>query len=291
MKTMKSMTGFGYFEVADSQYQVSLELKAYNNRYLDLNITLPPGLGPVEQTLRDWLKDHILRGRVELYCRIRETETQAKALVDQALVDQYFAAFRQIKASTRLRGPITLDHLLGVEGIIRTDRQRDPLTLQPLILKALEQAFIQFEEARTREGLPTVQDIRDQLGRISGGLEIIVQNAGAIETAIHENLRARFTEVLGNEIDENRILTEVASLIVKHSINEEISRIKTHLHSFEEGLNSGEPGGKRLDFLSQELNREINTIGSKSFLTAITTEVIQMKDALENIREQLRNLE
>jgi len=288
---MKSMTGFGSGEFQDSRYLVSIELKSYNNRYLDILVTIPPGLGLIEQQIRDWLKTKIQRGRVEVSCRIRELETQAKTMVDEGLANQFMESLNKLRSQFKIRKPVTLDHLLTLEGIIKTDRQRDPEVLAPLLLKALSQAHSTFEQARIQEGHATVQDIQSQLDRITQGLGTIQANAQRIESTIQENLRARFTEILGQEIDENRILTEVASLLVKHSINEEINRIQTHLESFSRGMADQSVGAKQLDFLSQELNREVNTIGSKAFLTDITKEVIQMKDALENIREQLRNLE
>lgn len=288
---MKSMTGFGYGEYQNQRYLVTLEIKSYNNRYLDLLVNLPPGLSQVEQQIRDWLKSKIQRGRVEISCRIRELETQAKAMVDQSLAQQFMESLNSLRHQFKIRKPVTLDHLLTLEGIIKTDRQRDPEALTPVVIQALEQAFEVFDHARIQEGQATIRDLEFQLQRIYQGLEKIQSNAQRIESTIQENLRNRFTEVMGQAIDENRILAEAASLIVKHSINEEIIRIQTHLESFTLGLRKESVGAKQLDFLSQELNREVNTIGSKAFLTDITNEVIQMKDALENLREQLRNLE
>jgi uncharacterized protein (TIGR00255 family) len=288
---MKSMTGFGYGEHQDQRYMATIEIKSYNNRYLDTMINLPPGLGLVEQQIRDWLKLKIQRGRVEVSCRIKELETQAKTMVDLPLAQQFMESLTSLRQQFRIRKPVTLDHLLSLEGIIKTDRQRDPEALAPVVLVALEKAFTVFEQARIQEGQATIRDLEAQLQRIYRGLETILDNAQRIETTIQESLRSRFAEVMGQAIDENRILAEAAALIVKHSINEEIIRIKTHLTSFSDGILNDSVGAKQLDFLSQELNREVNTIGSKAFLTDITNEVIQMKDALENIREQLRNLE
>ena len=223
--------------------------------------------------------------------RVRELATQTQAFLDRELATQYIQTLQDLRKLAGIRKPLGLEHLLSLEGIIRTDRQRDPEGVRPLVLQALELAYDQFDSARVREGASTVSDIQVQVNRIQSGLGTIETLAETIEKTIVEGVRSKFAEVLGSQIDEQRVLTEAAALVVKHSINEELHRIRTHIGSFVQTLQAGEPAGKKLDFLSQELNREINTIGSKAFLVPVTQEVVAMKDALENIREQLRNLE
>jgi uncharacterized protein (TIGR00255 family) len=159
--------------------------------------------------------------------------------------------------------------------------------LEPL----LAQAFAAFEESRRREGAATEADILGHIGNIERSLERIAACVPELERSIKENLRARFQEVLGSAVDENRILSETAVLLMKYTISEELARLRSHLVEFkEETARNGAPG-KKLDFLSQEINREINTIGSKSPIIEVSRAVVDMKDALENVREQLRNVE
>jgi uncharacterized protein (TIGR00255 family) len=156
----------------------------------------------------------------------------------------------------------------------------------------LDKALIDFRSSKEREGEATRQDLLRLGARLAEGLDAVEANAGTLETKLKENLLNRFDELLGNKgYDENRFLQEVAMLLSKYSVNEEIVRLRTHIEAFTELLASTDPVGKRLDFLCQEMNREINTIGSKSILVEINQQVVSMKDNLENIREQVRNIE
>ena len=288
---MKSMTGFGYIEAADELCHISVEMKGYNNRYLDLLVNLPPSISPLEPRIRDFLRERVQRGRVEVYCRAKDLDSKSTPILDEELARQYMDSLHRLSALSDLQDPVSLGHLLSLEGVLKIDRQRDPEQYWPLLSSSLADVYSQFDQSRTLEGAATVRDIQVQTARIRDGLKRIEVQAGEIERTIQENIRAKFSEVMGQAIDENRVLAEAAALVVKHSINEEISRIHAHLSLFDDTLGGREAAGKKLDFLSQELNREINTIGSKSFLVSVTQAVISMKDALENIREQLRNLE
>lgn len=288
---MKSMTGFGYIEAADELCHISVEMKGYNNRYLDLLVNLPPSISPLEPRIRDFLRERVQRGRVEVYCRVKDLDSNSTPILDEELARQYMDSLHRLSALSDLQDPVSLGHLLSLEGVLKIDRQRDPEQYWPLLSSSLADVYSQFDQSRTLEGAATVRDIQVQAARIRDGLKRIEVQAGEIERTIQENIRAKFSEVMGQAIDENRVLAEAAALVVKHSINEEISRIHAHLSLFDDTLGGREAAGKKLDFLSQELNREINTIGSKSFLVSVTQAVISMKDALENIREQLRNLE
>ncbi|KGE70709.1 YicC/YloC family endoribonuclease [Spirochaeta lutea] len=288
---MKSMTGFGTGEFQDQRVAIVLELKSYNNRYLDIVVNVPQSLGILEQRIREYLKDRITRGRVEVYLRVRELISTLEPRVDHHLVEAYAQALKSIQKTAGIRKPPGLEHLLQLDGVVRLERTGDPEDLWPGINSSLEQAYLQFDKARVKEGNATLVDIKTQTARIHHGLGVITGQIPQIEDAVSRGLRERFSQVLGDQVEEQRLLAETASLLVKHSINEEVARIESHLSSMEELLAAREPAGKRLDFICQELNREINTIGSKSFLIEISQTVVQMKDALENIREQLRNLE
>ncbi|MBR6348448.1 MAG: DUF1732 domain-containing protein, partial [Spirochaetales bacterium] len=150
----------------------------------------------------------------------------------------------------------------------------------------------QFDQAKDREGEITCFDLKTKLDSISKSLETVKANVGTLENMIRQNLTERLNDMLGDKnYDENRILTEVAVMLNRYTINEEVVRLGAHIAEFNKLLKSSEPVGKRLDFLCQEMNREINTIGSKSQIVEVNFEVVNMKDALENIREQIRNIE
>jgi uncharacterized protein (TIGR00255 family) len=178
-----------------------------------------------------------------------------------------------------------------MEGVLETEKSRDAEKIKQRIMPLLEQALAGFNAERQREGDHTYKDILSHIDTLENSLAVIVTHSGELEKILKENIKARFEELLGDKIDENRILSETAALLVKYTISEELSRLDAHLKEFRaESLRNSCPG-KKLDFLCQEINREINTIGSKSVILEISRETMNMKEALENIREQLRNVE
>jgi uncharacterized protein (TIGR00255 family) len=184
-----------------------------------------------------------------------------------------------------------LSLILGMEGVLTIEKNRDDDRYWKQIEPVLKNAAEDFETERLREGRHTEADIFSHIGLIEAALETVAAHAPALEASIRENLRSRFAELLGNQIDENRVLAETAVLLVKYSISEEISRLSSHLAEFRAETKRNPGPGKKLDFLCQEINREINTIGSKTTVLEVSRAVVNMKDALENVREQLRNVE
>ncbi|AHC16073.1 YicC/YloC family endoribonuclease [Salinispira pacifica] len=286
-----SMTGYASREYSSENLTLSIEIKGYNNRYLDPQISLPSTLGRLEQELRDELKTHISRGRVEVYLRLQSGAEQTRVRIDDSQAEALVDAMNQLKRRYRLKNRPSLSDLMAFDGIIKLEKQRDQEDVLPIIRSTFSQALTEFNESRQREGESTARDIMEQLQRFGNSFQVIRNEESRIESHINTQLRSRFQEVLGDRIEEDRILTELASLLVKHSINEEISRLQAHIQQFTDEFNRGGAVGKRLDFLCQEMNRETNTIGSKNLLKEISAAVIDMKDALENIREQLRNIE
>lgn len=288
---MISMTGFGYCERETEKYSAAVEIKSYNNRYLDLQVNLPPFLSPLEPRIREFMNRRVNRGRVEVYLRFRELEEELTIRLDKGVAREYAQVLRSLISETGIEEELKLDHLLRMEGILKSSRSRDVdlywQTVEPLMEEAVE-AFI---AVRRREGEETQRDILEQIGTIEAALAEISATESELEAFFTETVRNRFNEVLGDQVDENRVLTEIAALMVKYTIHEELVRLKGHLASFREILHSDSGAGKKLDFLAQEIHREINTIGSKSVQYNISNGVVQMKDALENIREQLRNVE
>jgi uncharacterized protein (TIGR00255 family) len=294
---MKSMTGYGYKEWQDDSLFLSVEIKGYNNRFLETFVNLPPFFASMEMKIKEMTAESCRRGKVEINIRLKELNSDMEVSINLGAAKAYYEAMHTLCKSLKLTSPLgrkekpSLKDLLSLEGILQIDKKRDNekywLALEPLVKDAL----FQFNTEREREGNHTKKDILFHLDTIAKSREIILGFAPQIEKDIAENLRAKIAEYISEKIDENRILQETAILLMKYTISEELSRLDAHLKEFHEELERNPAPGKKLDFLSQEINREINTIGSKSPVLEVNREVVSMKDALENIREQLRNVE
>ena len=288
---MISMTGFGHGESRDPKLQMVLEIRSYNNRFLELSINLPYSLKQLEPRIREFLSARIQRGKVELYLSSVELEEGTEVLVDNGRVRSYMAALEQLRRTMGTREKPGLAHVIGLDGVLKTVSRRDPESSWAALLPLLEKVFAGFDASRATEGAKTEADIRRLASDIRTQLSIIEGKVPEIEKKIRESLRERFRELLDEGIDESRILAETAVLLVRFDINEEVQRMKAHLESLADALGQKGPQGKRLDFVCQELGREINTIGSKSVTLEIDQAVIAVKDSLEKVREQLRNVE
>ena len=288
---MKSMTGYAYKELQGEARSYTLEVRAYNNRYLDVSVGVPPFLNPLEPRIRERVSAQVRRGKVDVWIKVREIISEPNVSVDSSAARAYLGALEQLKSETRLAGDIHVEHLLNFEGILTVERRRDVESIWDELFPLLDEALRDFEEVRDREGRATYHDVHGLLGRITTEVETIAGKAPEVEKKVIDSIRSRFREVLGDEAEEQRIYAEAAALMVKHSIHEEVSRLRAHIDAFEKTMGQEEPVGKRLDFICQEMNREINTISSKSIEVDIHNSVIEVKDDLEKIREQLRNVE
>lgn len=288
---MISMTGYSYREYQDERVNLALELKSYNNRYLDIIINAPPFLSPLEPTLRAYLKSQIIRGRVELSLRVKELEEDLQVHVDQTAAKQYAAALRRLSETAGLAEEPRLSHFLRLEGVLKPVKNRDIEWFEKIVMQELESAFKDFKQARESEGKATEKDIRSLLELLEGNLATIEAHSAKLEEYIRNELTERFKEMVGENYDENRILSETAVMLMKYSVGEETVRMRSHLEQFENYMQQAGGIGKKLDFICQEMHREINTIGSKSNIIAVNQAVVEAKDALEKIREQLRNVE
>ncbi|MQY77349.1 MAG: YicC family protein [Spirochaeta sp.] len=288
---MKSMTGFGFSEYRNENIHLSLNLKSYNNRFLDLYIYLPQFLAPLEPRVRDFLSQRTIRGRVELALKVNEFEEDIEVRLDKKAVQAYRGILEELAAEAGITDTVRLSHLLRIEGIIKLNKTKEIDKYWQLLEPLLVEAYNEFEETRNREGENTFKDIESNLSIIEDQRLFIEQAIPELEQFIKSELRSRFEELLGDAVDETRIYSEMAVMLMKSDVNEEIVRLASHLSNFR--ITTAKEGavGKKLDFICQELNREINTIGSKSQLSAVNESVITVKDAIEKIREQLRNVE
>jgi uncharacterized protein (TIGR00255 family) len=288
---MKSMTGFSYNEYQDPTSSFAITLKSYNNRYLDIILNIPSSLGALEPRFRDLLTSSIKRGRVELNISVRELEESLNVTLNKNIIRPYIEALGALIKEAGLRDSINLSHLLRMEGILRSHKVYNTEGYWEKIEPVLAKTIKEFEKTRAVEGERTKTNIKELVAKIKDSVEMIEGFIPKIEVKIRDTLSSKLKESLKNEIDENRIVSETALFLIKFDIREEVVRMKSHLKNFSSALREKVPVGKKLDFICQELNREINTIGSKSFFLEVNDAVIAVKDAIETVREQLRNVE
>ncbi|MCE5255434.1 MAG: YicC family protein [Spirochaetaceae bacterium] len=286
----KSMTGFAQKEFESEKMAGSIQLKSYNNRYLDVSITLPPQLSVLEAAIRQFLSERLVRGKVEFSIHLRKFEFPISVKPDTEAAKTVYAALSLIGRECGIEQKPTLELVASMEGVLRSEKEMDTEALWPALQPLVQEIFEEYEAVRSREGEATERNIFGELARLESGLEKVKANLPVIESTIKSQLKARFDEMLVNGYDEQRFLQEVAVQLMHFGINEEVSRLAAHLDAFRAMSRERSPA-KKLDFLCQEMNREVNTIGSKNMLVEVAHTVVEMKDALENIREQLRNVE
>jgi uncharacterized protein (TIGR00255 family) len=288
---MKSMTSYAYREMQNDDISLSVELKGYNNRFLEITVYLPPWLPGLEARCREFIAERFKRGKIEMSIKVREHNAALTIAVNGIAAGQYMEAFSSLAEILHIDEKPGLDLILNMEGVFDIEKNRDDSRIWRLLEPVLREAAAQFEAERDREGRHTEEDILSHLAVLETQLQAVVRQAPLLESSIKENLRTRFRELLEDQIDENRILAETAVLLMKYTISEEISRLSSHLSEFRAETGRNTSSGKKLDFLAQEINREINTISSKTPVLEVSRAVVEMKNALENIREQLRNVE
>ena len=285
------MTGYAYRELVNGVAAVSVEIKGYNSRFLDISAHLPSWLSPLETGIREYIRSRFGRGKVDVSIRVKEQDTRVAVTVNEEAARTYQQALKGLAKTLGLSEEPGLAMILGLEGVLETETNRDVENYRALIEPILADAADSFEAERAREGKYTQEDILSHISILEESVKIVSAHAPELEASIKENLRGRFEELLKDRIDENRILAETAVLLMKHTISEELARLSSHLAEFRLEAERNPSPGKKLDFLCQEINREINTIGSKTPILEVSRAVVEMKGALENVREQLRNVE
>ncbi|MDR2633696.1 MAG: DUF1732 domain-containing protein [Treponema sp.] len=309
---MKSMTGYGYHEQQYPDLSVSVEIKSYNSRFLELLVNLPPYVSALEPAIRSYVASRCRRGKVEITLRFKEHNTPFSVSVNRAAAEAYREAFLVLGEIFPGQEPPGLGLVLGLEGVLGIEKKRDDTGYWKQVESVLRAAADQFDAAREREGMRTKEDILCHVVLLEDAVKTVSSYVPALELAIQETLRSRFMELLrssglvvpeaesagsfgaklseGTSLD-HRILAETAVLLMKYTISEELARLSAHLAEFRAEAERNPSPGKKLDFLCQEINREVNTIGSKTPILEVSRSVVVMKDALENMREQLRNVE
>lgn len=286
----KSMTGFARLEFEHEGISGCIQAKSYNNRYLEIGISLPPQLSAYESGIHQYIGSRMNRGKIEFSIRLRSFERPVNAKANLEAARAVYEAVSKIGKACGIGEQPSLQVISSFEGVLQFEKDFDADSMWPAFLKDIEKVFGELEEEKLREGRATEEDIFSELDRFGKSLAIVEENAAAMEENIRRQLTSRFQEILPRGFDEQRVLQETAVQLVRFGINEEISRLKAHIAAFRDHSKQESPA-KKLDFLCQEMNREVNTIGSKNIMVEIAHAVVDMKDALENIREQLRNVE
>lgn len=288
---MTSMTGYAYEELCGDGADISVEIKSVNSRFLDLAINLPPFLNPIESRFRAKITEKVLRGKVDVFIRIRESETDCEVSADTSAAAAYVSAIRKIADATGFSGDVPLGLIISQPGVLNIRKNYDVEKYFLMIEPVFDRALSHFIEDRMREGENLRCDLESKLEKLSECAHFFAQCQPKMEALFKEQIASKFRELLEDKADENRIMTETAAMLVKYTINEEIVRLQSHISAMRDEISGNPAPGKRLDFICQEMNREINTIGSKNQSAEVGAVVITAKDSLENIREQSRNIE
>jgi len=295
-----SMTGFARTQVrVHDQLAYTLSIKSVNHRFLDIQLRLPAGLDALEMELRRVLKENLVRGHVELTLSVDRT-AQQKSGYNRELIAGYVDAFRQARSEFRLKGDLDLNAVLRMPGALQTETrsnsEEDIAALTESALRSIGPLLEELKVMRAREGESLEGTLRACLDRLAEGVRGVETLRPEVEQRYQERLTQRLTAAVGNEFNRQRLLEEVAVLVDHSDVSEEIERMHTHIGHFRELLTGGGEVGKKLDFLLQEMNREANTLLSKTGGvggkgTRITELGLAMKADIEKAREQVQNAE
>lgn len=287
---LKSMTGFAQSDFEAEGLAGGIQLKAYNNRYLDISISLPPQFSNFEPRIQQMIGERLNRGKVEFSMRLKKMERPLSIRPDPIAARAVYDAIASIATACGIEEKPPLTLVASFEGVLGYEKDFDAESAWKPIADELALVLEEFENSRRREGKATEENIFFELERFEKDLATVKKGVMEIESTLKHQLQARFEELLPKGYDEQRLLQELAVQLVRFGINEEVSRLEAHISAFKSMARETAPA-KKLDFLCQEMNREVNTIGSKNMLLPVAHAVVDMKDALENIREQLRNVE
>ena len=285
------MTGYALKTADYEDYAVHCEIKSLNNKFLEIKFRLPPYIPELENTLRKILKASVKRGKVEVFIRI-EAKERAELEIIKSLLRKYSSIVRGIEEDTDLHFQASVSDLLAMRNILG---QHEEYTYCDLpaerIISLFEETLSAFNESRYTEGENTKNDISSYIDDINRSLRTVEGACPSVVERYKAQIRERIVELLDSKVDETRMMMEVGIFASKVDISEEVSRIKGHMERVKELIENEDACGRELDFIVQELLREINTIGSKVPDYAVSGEVVNMKTALEKIKEQVRNIE
>ena len=290
---MYSMTGFGKGEYREGGLCVTVELKSVNNRFLDLAVKCPHALAPYEEDVRALLRSRFARGRIDVFVSMTDLREKPKTpRVDFALAEGYLSAAGALSERfPEAENDVSLAFLLRLPDVVRFEEEEgEDGALKPALLAAAERAADALSAMRRAEGERLKEDVLSRGREIASLRDAISERAPLVAEEYRKKLTERMNDYLGGKVDETRILTEAALFADKCSIDEELTRLSSHIKELFR-IAEEETVGRKLDFLIQEFNRECNTVCSKSNDAAITALALKMKNEIEKVREQIQNLE
>lgn len=290
-----SMTGFGRGEFKNDNYHFLVECKTINHKYCDINVRLPRKISFLEDKIRNYVKNFVKRGRVDLYIKLDLIGSEDVNLkFDDKLAAQYVSILNEIKDKFNLQDDISIMSVAKFPDIVKCEEKEEDEELYWGMLKeALDTALGKLTQMRKAEGEKLAQDTLERCDILKNLLDQVEKYSDTIVDEYKEKLNTRINEILDNPsiIDENRLAQEVAIFADKSSITEEIVRFRSHIEQLKNTVVKNDSIGRKIDFLIQEMNREVNTTGSKSSNINITNLVVEIKSELEKIREQIQNIE
>ncbi len=292
--SIKSMTGFGYGRKVLGEVEIKTEIRSVNHRFLDTSVRMPRTYSLFEPEVRKIVSNSVQRGKLDIVVtRTGGTGSLVDVVLDRALASAYFNCLSQLKEHFRLAGDITVSDMLRLSDIIVPQERQEAIQVEWQALgESLYQALAALDSMKRTEGAALWHDIKPRLLTINATADDIGPLVNQVTVAVKERLEKRVLDLTGGlELDRERLLQEVALLADRADVTEELTRLKSHVQQFLSLGKEGSPVGRKMDFLLQELHREINTVGSKSASTEIAHRVVIMKTELEKIREQIQNIE
>jgi uncharacterized protein (TIGR00255 family) len=293
---MKSMTGYGRGDCSQDGFKITVELNSVNRKQSEISVNLPRELEMLEAQIRDIINRHVARGRLTVRVSLHAgaSKLSARMHLNVPLAKAYAKELNRLSRQLRLPGPVTLDHLARAPGVFQTDEQiAEEEDFWPAVQKALNKALVALVKMREREGTHLANDLATRVQVMRKAVGHIQKHAPGVAERYRQQLIERIKsaglEAPGS--DDDRLLKEIVYFADRSDISEELTRLQSHFQQFEDCRKSREPVGRMLDFLAQEMNREINTIGSKANDTLISREVVTLKAELEKFREQAQNVE
>lgn len=290
---IKSMTGYGKASLSKDLREYQIEIKSLNHRYLDISIRMPRVLSYLEEDIKKEISKKVKRGKIDVYINFENNSTEGKEIkINTEIAKMYIKELRNLAQEENLQDNIEVTEISKFPDVLSVKSTQEDETIKQEVIELTRIATDKLVEMRKNEGNKMAEDLLSRIKAINEKVkQISTISTGLIEEYVVK-LEGRIKEILKNhEIDENRLAQEVVIYADKCSIEEEVTRLNSHILQFEHFLNSEEAIGKKLDFMVQEMNRETNTIGSKANNLEITKGVIDIKTELENIREQIQNIE
>lgn len=289
--SLVSMTGYGQGSISNEKYTITVEMRSVNSRYLEIKFKLPSMWGELEERMRELISSKISRGRVDVSVFVSYAQTDAKLNIDWQLLESVKEAHEKLSNTVGLAEPLSFTDLLAVEGVLTLEKPQEDLEeIWKDLSVALTEALDQLYNMRRAEGERLAEDITQRIEYIKKKTLELESLAPLIVKELYDRIKERVAE-MDVALQEERLLQEVALIAEKMNVTEELVRLKSHCDGFLQIMQENNSVGRKLDFLLQEMNREINTTGSKSSNLTISRNVVEIKSELEKIREQIQNIE